>query len=146
MKKRILAVVMAAAVVFAIPVAASADEGDDAPEERRPISLEERFETVEDAIAAITERMNSALDRINERLADLEDRDDVPEDVFERIDAAIDRIEENLVTVSGAADFEELGTIMQEIREERREARGDRPHRFRRGFRGGGSFAPGLSS
>ncbi len=146
MKKRMLAVVAAAAIVFAIPVAASADEGDAAPEGRAHMTLEERFETVEDAIAAITERMNSALDRINNRLVELEDKEDVPDDVFERINGAIDRIEKNLVTVSGAADFEELSTIMQEIREERREARGDRPPRFRRGFRSGETPAAGLSS
>ena len=146
MRKRITAVAVVAAVVFAIPVAASADDGEADPETRVRMTLEERFETVEDAVAAITERMNSVLDRINNRLAELEDNEDIPDDVFDRINAAIERIEDNIVTVSGAGDFEELRAIMEEIREERLEARGDRPHRFRRGFRAGLQAAEGSTS
>ena len=146
MKKRITAVAIVAALVFAIPVAATADDGEADPETRTRMTLEERFESVEDAVAAITERMNSVLDRINNRLAELQDNEDVPDDVFDRINSVIDRIEENIVTVGGADDFEELSSIMKEIREERREARRDRPHRFRSGFRAGLQAAEGLTS
>ena len=134
MKKRLVTVVMAVAIVLAIPVAAFAAEDEDAPSTRPPIDLEERFETVDEAIAAITERMTSVLDRVTEKYEELQDNADVPEEVFEHIAAAIDRIEETVAAVNGADDFDELSSILQEAREQRRAARADRPYRPRPGF------------
>ncbi len=130
MKKTLVAVVMALAVVLAVPVVASAQESDEpATPDRPPVELEERFETVGEAISAITERMNNRLERLTERLADLQEDGDASEARIERISGAIENVEQALEEVAGAESFDELNSIMEELREQRREARADRPHR-----------------
>ena len=132
MKKRLGILALATAFVLAIPVAASAaDEGDSAPEPP-PIDLEERFDTFDEAVAAVTERMSRALERMTDRLERAEDREDAPEELFEHLTAAIDQITENLAAVGEAESFDELNSILEEAREQRREMRGDRPHRMHR--------------
>ena len=137
MRKRIIAIAMAAAVVLAIPVVASAQEGDDAeaPDHvRQRIDIEERFETVDEAIAAISERMNAALERLSDRYATAMENEDVPEEVLERMATGIDNLESTIAGVEGAADFDELRTILAAAREQRRELRGERGHRHGCGF------------
>lgn len=145
MKKRIVALALAAAVVFAIPVAASAQEGDEARPERTPIAIDERFDTVEEAVAAVTDRLNSALERISTRYAELQDKEDVPEDVFEHMTTVMDHIGETLAAVATADDFEELQTVLDAAREQRQEDRANRPG-HRRGHRRGPGFGQGFGS
>lgn len=132
MKKRLVALGFAAAVVLAIPVAASAAEGEEALPEPPPIDLEERFETFDEAVAAVTERMTNALERLTERYVAAQERDDAPEALLEHLATAIDRVEEHLVAVADADDFADLNSILEEGRAQRREARADRPHRLHR--------------
>lgn len=145
MKKRIVVLALAAAVVFAIPVAASADDGDQARPERAPIAIDERFETVEEAVAAVTERLNSALERISTRYAELQENEDVSEDVFEHMTTVMDHIGETLAAVANVDDFEELQTVLDAAREQRQEDRANRPGP-RRGHRRGPGSGPGIDS
>ena len=130
MKKRFVAIAMAAAVVFAIPVVASAQEGEDAPDHvRPPIAIEDKYETVEEAVTAITERLTSALERVTERYANAQENEDVPEEVLAHMAEAIDALETTIGEVAGASDFDELNSILEDAREQRRELRANRPHR-----------------
>lgn len=140
MKNRLIALAVAAGIVFAIPVAASATDDGDAPPEPPPIDLEERFDTFDEAVQAVTERMSKALDRLSDRYARAQDWTDAPEELLERLATAIEHVEANLAAVAEAEDFDDLNSILEEAREQRREMRGDRPHRPRRcgpPFRGG---------
>ncbi len=136
MRNRIIAIAMAAAVVFAIPVVASAQEGDEAEaptHTRPPIDIEERFETLEEAIAAVSDRMTSALERVSDRYAKAQENEDVSEEVLEKLATAIENLETTIAEVNSASDFDELNTILEEVREQRREFRAER-RRHRCGF------------
>jgi hypothetical protein len=132
MKKRLGILAVATAFVLAIPVAASATDQGEARPEPPPIDLEARFDTFDEAVTAVTERMANALDRMTDRYARAQGWDDAPEELLERLSAAIDQISENLVAVGDAGSFDELNSIVEEAREQRRELRGDRPHRLHR--------------
>jgi len=129
MRKRLGILAVATAFVLAIPVAASAaDEPETAPEPP-PIDLEGRFDTLEEAIGAVTERMTKALERMTDRYERAQGWEDVPEELLEQLSTAIDEISEDIVAVGDAESFGELNSIMEEVRERRREMRGDRPYR-----------------
>jgi hypothetical protein len=90
--------------------------------------------------------MSSVLERVNEKYAELQETDDVPDAVLERIATAIDRIQESLVAVGTAEDFDELEGVMQEVREDRREARADRLRRRWRRLHADAGASAGVTS
>ena len=132
MKKRLGILALAAAFVLAIPVAASAADDGESPPEPPPIDLEERFDTLDEAVTEVTERMTRALERLNDRYDRVQDREDAPEELLERLTTAIGQVTANLAAVADAESFDELNSILEEAREQRRELRGDRPHRGHR--------------
>ena len=109
MKKRLGILAVATAFVLAIPVAASAAEDGDSAPEPPPIDLEERFDTFDEAVTAVTERMTKALERMTDRYERAQSWDDAPEELLERLSAAIDQIGANLEAVGEAESFEEHG-------------------------------------
>jgi hypothetical protein len=132
MLKRLGLLALAAAFVLAIPVTASATDDGEAPSQPPPIDLEERFDTFDEAVAAVTERLMNALERMSDRYDRAAARDSAPEELLERLSTAIDQIDASLAAVEDAEGFDELDSILEEAREQRRELRADRPHRLHR--------------